>query len=250
MLKIFICEDEKVQRQAIEKIIRNYLMMMDIDAELELSTDNPTEILEWSTFEHHDYLFFLDIELNHKMNGVVLASRLRECYPESKIAFITSHQEMAFLSFFYKVEALDFIQKNNFDELKMSIADAINSTVNRLNKPSSVKKTCIFIRNNYTDIKLVIDDIMFFTTTSTPHKLKVHLLNRQLEFYSNIKDIPNYNDGFYRCHQSTVVNMDNIESVNKKTRTIQMVDGEICDVSVRYLKGLLIKLKEKQELLA
>lgn len=247
MLKIFICEDNPEQRESVERIVKNYLMMMDIDASLELSTNDPNDLLEWSTLEHHDYLFFLDIELNHEINGVVLASRLRECYPQAKIAFITSHTEMAFLSFFYKVEALDFIQKKNEDELKISIVDVINTTINRIKRVPPDNTESIFIRNNHTDIKLAIKDIMFFVTTTTAHKLSVHLLNRQLEFYSNIKDIPNYHDSFYRCHQSTVVNLANIESINSKTRTIKMIDGNTCDVSVRYLKGLINKFKEEKK---
>ena len=206
MLKIFICEDNKDQRQSIERIVKNYLMMVDLDARLELSTDLPNDILKWRTQEQHDYLFLLDIELNHEMNGIILASQLRESYPHAKIVFITSHTEMAFLSFLHKVEALD--------------------------------------------IKLVIDDILFFETTPVAHKLSVHLLNRQLEFYANIKDISAYNSAFYRCHQSTVVNINNIEVVNTKTKLIQMIDGQKCNVSVRYLKGLLFKLKEKQKTLS
>ena len=106
------------------------------------------------------------------------------------------------------------------------------------------------VSSNYTDIKLVIDDILFFETTPVAHKLSVHLLNRQLEFYANIKDISAYNSAFYRCHQSTVVNINNIEIVNTKKKLIQLIDGQKCNVSVRYLKGLLFKLKEKQKTLS
>lgn len=250
MLKIFICEDNKDQRQSIERIVKNYLMMVDLDARLELSTDLPNDILKWRTQEQHDYLFLLDIELNHEMNGIILASQLRESYPHAKIVFITSHTEMAFLSFLHKVEALDFIQKKSEEELKPKIIEVINTTVDRISKFSPDKREFILIRSNYTDIKLVIDDILFFETTPVAHKLSVHLLNGQLEFYANIKDISAYNSAFYRCHQSTVVNINNIEVVNTKTKLIQMIDGQKCNVSVRYLKGLLFKLKEKQKTLS
>ncbi|MCS5464614.1 LytTR family transcriptional regulator DNA-binding domain-containing protein [Enterococcus lactis] len=150
----------------------------------------------------------------------------------------------------HKVEALDFIQKKSEEELKPKIIEVINTTVDRISKFSPDKREFILIRSNYTDIKLVIDDILFFETTPVAHKLSVHLLNRQLEFYANIKDISAYNSAFYRCHQSTVVNINNIEVVNTKTKLIQMIDGQKCNVSVRYLKGLLFKLKEKQKTLS
>ena len=247
MLKIFICEDDNDQRATLATVVKNYLMMMDVDATLELSTHNPDDLLSWNTSENHDFLFFLDIELNHQTNGVVLASKLRNIYPHAKIVFITSHTEMAFLSFFYKVEALDFIQKTSYEELKLKVIDALNTTLARIKIPLPSQKEFILIRNNYTDIKLVVDDIMFFITTQTPHKINVHLINRQSEFYSSIKDISSYNDAFFRCHQSTVVNVNNIASVDRKNRTIHMIDGETCKVSVRYLKGLLDKLQQRKQ---
>ncbi|HFQ3632453.1 TPA: LytTR family DNA-binding domain-containing protein [Enterococcus faecium] len=55
-----------------------------------------------------------------------------------------------------------------------------------------------------------------------------------------IKEIESFSPSFYRCHQSFVVNVDNICSINKKERTILMSNGEKCLVSTRSLKKLLI----------
>lgn len=243
MLRIFVCEDDSCQRKSIERIVSNYLLMMDLDATLELSTGKPSDLLKWENTGCDDYLFFLDIELEDNMNGIVLASKLREQYINSKIVFISSHPEMAFLSFIYKVEALDFIQKCDHETLKIKIIDSINTTLERTAPLTSEIKDYLFIRNNYTDVKLAVNDIMFISTTPTAHKLCAHLINRQVEFYANIKDIPSYSSTFYRCHQSTVVNLDSIESINTKDRRIMLSNGEVCDVSVRYLKGLLKLLR-------
>ena len=56
------------------------------------------------------------------MKEIVLASHLRERYHQSKIVFITSHTELEFLSFFYKVETLDFIQKNCKEDMNVVFA--------------------------------------------------------------------------------------------------------------------------------
>jgi two-component system response regulator AgrA len=43
---------------------------------------------------------------------------------------------------------------------------------------------------------------------------------------------------FYRCHNSFVVNKDNIAEVDTKNREIRMINGETCYASSRFLGGL------------
>lgn len=68
--------------------------------------------------------------------------------------------------------------------------------------------------------------------------------NRQVEFYGKIKDMDKISQDFYRCHQSYVVNINNIREIKQKDREIIMNNGEVCYSSTRYLKGLL-KLMDK-----
>ena len=63
-------------------------------------------------------IFFLDVDLNHEMNGIALASKIREYQPRCFIIFVTTHSEMSFMTFSYKVEAMDYVIKDYFQEVK------------------------------------------------------------------------------------------------------------------------------------
>ena len=46
MLKIYICEDIEVQRDRIQQVIENIVLMEDLDMELSCVSEDPHEILE------------------------------------------------------------------------------------------------------------------------------------------------------------------------------------------------------------
>ena len=62
--------------------------------------------------------YFLDIQLEADMNGIKLGSEIRKHDPVGNIIFVTSHSELTYLTFVYKVAAMDFIFKDDPSELK------------------------------------------------------------------------------------------------------------------------------------
>lgn len=47
MLKIYVCEDDLNQREKITKIIKNYLLMQDLDVEFEWAGEDPEKLLDY-----------------------------------------------------------------------------------------------------------------------------------------------------------------------------------------------------------
>ena len=41
MLRIFICEDDTIQRKKLERIIQRYILIEELDMQLQLSTADP-----------------------------------------------------------------------------------------------------------------------------------------------------------------------------------------------------------------
>ena len=62
-------------------------------------------------------IYFLDIDLKTDMTGLTLAQEIRKYDPRGFIIFITTHSEMSYMTFIYKLEALDFILKDDPEEL-------------------------------------------------------------------------------------------------------------------------------------
>lgn len=244
MLKIYVCEDDDRQKAKIVKIIKNYLMMQDCDVAFEWAGTDPYILLSYLE-EHSDgpSLFFLDVDFKTEMNGISLGSEIRKRNFEARIVFITTHMELSYLTFLYKVEAMDYISKDDESMLATRISNCIDVAVERYLGQNSEKNDSILIQSEGVSIKLSMSEILFIESSTTPHRLLVHLDNRQVKYYGKIKDVEKLNPLFYRCHQSFVVNVNNIEEVDRKNRVIKMNNGEICYVSVRYLKSLLKRIE-------
>lgn len=240
MLKIFICEDNNETRRRIELVIKDVIMIENLDMKLELSVCDPESIIEYLQENEGTGLYFLDVDLRNKMNGIKLAESIREYDPRGFIVFVTSHAEMSYLTFQYKVEAMDYIIKDNYENVKNKIHQCILNA----NKKYSAKMTDLqknFVLNiSDKVISMEFDKILFFETSPTIHKVILHGIDRTIEFYSKMKDVEKkLDDRFYRCHRSYLINKDNIKEIDKNNRVIFMINGEECLASTRLIKGLL-----------
>lgn len=240
MLSIIVCEDNKEQRKRITKFIEDSIMIENLDMKIDLSTESPDEIIDYLKKNKISGLYFLDVDLNSDINGIKLAEMIREYDPRGFIVFVTTHAEMSYLTFIYKVEAMDYIIKDNPENIR----ERIHQCILNAHKKYSLKAT--ELQKNFTikvDDKIInieYNKILFFETSNIIHKILLHAVDRQIEFYAKMKDIESkLDDRFYRCHRSFLVNKDNIKEIDKNARVVHMINGQQCFVATRLLKGLL-----------
>lgn len=238
-MKIYICEDDPKQLDYMVEVINNYIMIEEKPMEIAVATDNPYEIIEKSKETEDVGCYFLDIQLQADINGIKLGSEIRKYDPIGNIIFVTSHSELTYLTFVYKVSAMDFIFKDDIGEMKSRIIDCLETSHARLkllSKESSVET--IELKRGSNSVYVQYDDVMFFESSSNSHRLIAHLDNRQIEFYGNLKEITQIDERFFRCHNSYVVNRHNIESIDSKERVVNFKNGELCYASVRNVKKI------------
>ena len=243
MIKVFICEDNKKQREKFTEAIENSIIIENFDMEVALSTENPDDIITYLKYNNVSGLYFLDVDLKSNINGIKLAELIREYDPRGFIVFVTTHAEMSYLTFIYKVEAMDYIIKDNYQ----NVNDRIHQCIINANKKYTSKATELQknfnIKAKDKIINVEYDKILFFETSTIIHKVILHAIDRQIEFYSNMKNIEEkLDDRFYRCHRSFLVNKDNIKEIDTNNKIIKMKNDEICEASTRLIKGLLKKL--------
>lgn len=240
MVKVFICEDNEMQRKAYKKIVENTIDIENLDMKLVVDTEKPEKIIEYVEDNKEVGLYFLDIELKgQKINGIQLADEIRKYDPLGFIVFITSHVEMSYLTFKHRIEAMDYIEKDNYDEIKNRIIECILDANNRYSSRKSNTKT-FRVKIGGKILNIEQERILFFESSSGAHKVVLHSIGRQLEFVGSLNDIEKeVDDNFYRCHKSYIVNKNNIKEVDIRNKTIHMIDGRECMVSHRKLKELI-----------
>jgi len=232
MLDIYICEDNEPQRAFTADYISDYCAIGGLDAAVALASHSPEEVLKhWN--RQNPALFFLDIDLKAEMNGIELAGRIREqSQPGQKvfIVFLTTHTEMTMLTFQYKVEALDFIAKDNPDNIKKKIGECIDIALRRHITNGNSKAVRLTVDDKILFVDM--DEIIYIETTHVRHKLRLHTKSRILEFNAELKGMEKQLDTrFIRCHKSFIINKEKIITINKKQNTATMLNNTPCPIS-------------------
>ena len=239
MLSIFVCEDHPAQRRAIVQIIQNTILMDELDMRLVLDTEDPYMVLETVRENQNTGIYFLDIDLNSSMNGLKLAQQIRLFDPRGFIIFITAHSELSYMTFQYRVEAMDFVLKDNPAEAKVKIRECLLNAMERYTLQTNKTHKVYTARVGGREISIDYDDIFFFETSGNIHKVILHAKDRQVEFSGTMKELAGaLDDNFVRCHRSFLVNKNNISEIDVKNRIIHFLNGETCLVSTRMMKGL------------
>lgn len=237
MLNIYICEDQSAFRQRLVQVIENLIMIEGFDMALSLDTDNPYQIIDACQISEQSGIYFLDVDLGQDINGIQLAEKIRQYDPRGYIVFVTTHAEMSYLTFKYKVEALDYIIKDDVEDLKKRVHQCllnVNQKYSKVGKQIQ-KNFCVKLPDR--QIVVAYDKILFFETSPTVHKVIMHAIDRQVEFYGKLTELESQLDErFVRCHRSFLVNKENIQEVDRQNKVIIMNNEQQCYYSSRGSK--------------
>ena len=239
MLDIFVCEDNEVQRRTIVQIIQNTVLIEELDMQLVLDAGDPYILLERVKTSQNTGIYFLDIDLGSNMNGLKLAQQIRLYDPRGFIIFVTAHCELSYMTFQYRVEAMDFVLKDNPAEAKVKLRECLLNAMERYTLQTNRTHKVYTIEINGRKISVDYDDILFFETSGNIHKLILHGKDRQIEFSGTMKELADtLGSDFVRCHRSFLVNKKNIKEVDAKNRILYFANGETCLISTRMMKEL------------
>lgn len=239
MLDIFVCEDNAAQRRTVVNIIQNTVLIEELDMQLTLDTGDPYMLLKKIKTSQNTGIYFLDIDLNSSMNGMKLAQQIRLYDPRGFIIFITAHSELSYMTFQYRVEAMDFVLKDNPAEAKVKLRECLLNAMERHTLQTNKTHKVYTLEIGGRKISVDYEDILFFETSSNIHKVILHAKDRQIEFFSTMKELTGTLDSsFVRCHRSFLVNKNNIKEIDVKKRIIYFTNGETCLMSTRMMKDL------------
>lgn len=161
MLNIFVCEDNDVQRRNIVEIIQNTVLIEELDMQLVLDAGDPYVLLEKVRTSQSTGVYFLDIDLSSNMNGMKLAQQIRLYDPRGFIIFITAHSELSYMTFQYRVEAMDFVLKDNPAEAKVKIRECLLNAMERYTLQTNKTHKVYTIQAGGRKISVDYNDIFF-----------------------------------------------------------------------------------------
>lgn len=244
-MKVVICEDTPQQQKMIHDRLKNYAMINHPSVEFVLVASNAEEVLKFLEQKNAD-CYFLDIELGAGSNGIQLANEIRKKDPLASIIFVTEYSGLLKLTFKYKIAALDYILKRIDRSFSDRLIGTFESSIQRYKQLGQTQSANFFqIKIGELIKNIPYENIYYFETSTTIHKIILSEKNGVYEFYGKLKDIEHIHPTFFRCHKSFIINLQHVVQINKKTMYAELVNGTQCPISVRALRNIQTKINER-----
>lgn len=231
-MNIVICEDNFNDKTKLERTVTKVLINNKLNSEIVLSTSDPIKILDYAQKNQQITLYFLDIMLQVKTDGLDVAAAIRKTDEISPIVLITNYSDKLSLTYEYRLKILDYIKKYDTENYETKITDCIMIVEQR---QRSGYTDCLNIQNYGNSFSIQYKNIYFIDTISGKHKMKIHTNSGLFEFYGKLKDVLNeLNPPFLQCHKSVIVNKNKIIGVDKSEKMIILSNGYKCPYSLKF----------------
>lgn len=223
MINIGICDDELHYRSKIKDMLKEILSSYPINYKVyEFSSGE--ELL--NNYPKDLDILIMDIQMK-LINGMDTARKIREFDENLELIFMTSFVE--FMQEGYEVKAYRYILKP-ISERKMSknILPCINEIMKKRNNYLTINV------KNYVD-RIKIDSIIYIET-ARPNILiytNDNMYTTKMNISKMEKVLSEY--GFFRCHNSYIINLKLVESMNSNT---VIVGGKNIPISKYRVKDL------------
>lgn len=228
MLRIAICDDDKILVTQIEEMLNRYLDKKMIDRYIEIFYDGASLERIYEKGDRFD-IIYLDIEMSGK-NGIEAAKSIRRLDRDVLLIYVSSY-ETYFMQLF-EVEPFRFIKKpikeTEFEEV-------IDFAYERI-----IEEDAYFeYKYNKTVGKVLIRKIMYFESCGS--RVHIVLKGKLYKFYKKLDDVEkeisvNYSIPFIRIHKSYLVNFQQIRKVGYTE--VETKDGRILNISDTYKKDV------------
>lgn len=244
MIPIYLCDDQISFLNEITKIVEKITVINEFNFYIKSFTQNPNIMLESLKFSPKQGIYFLDVDLgNNIMNGFELGEKIREIDPRGFIIYVTTHDELLLETFKYRLEALDYIIKDDVNNMWESLEGCLKAINQRLlQDPRDNRDYFAVQKGSYTNY-IPFEDIIYFETSTRKHVIALIAKEETIEFYDNLSDIERRLSGnFLRVHRSFLVNINHIKSFDYRGRRLLLNHNKSCDVSRNKIKELKLLL--------
>ena len=217
MIVVAICDDEEVYVESLAKELERYSR----EQNKEIKIVKFTKALHFldQTKDNYD-LIFLDIKMPH-VDGIEVAEEIRRRDDKVSIMFLTSYMQRAADG--YGVAAEAFIQKPiQYNRLKMELDKWYI-------KHMQVEEPYIVLQNNDGKYKIFIKSLKYIETSG--RNILVHTTQKNIKIAKSMKSMQKELEpmGFYKCHNSFLVNVRFVDYVNKTE--VGLISNEMLPVS-------------------
>ena len=233
MLPIYICEDEEPIRNAERIWLEKQILIENCDMEIVLCTGSPEELLERLGDERRQGIYFLDVELKGaSMDGFRLGQEIRKIDSRGFLIYVTAFRDLAFETFRYHLEALDYICKQDGEQMQAGLSRCLKVVAERVKRDQGEQQEYFTVKTLDVIRHIPLEEILYFATAGRTHRIELHARQERLDFIGSMQELEErLGERFIRVHRAYLVRGAQIAQVNLKTREVVLKNGERCPFS-------------------
>lgn len=260
MLAIIILEDNTAEREIIQQMIENRIQINPTpdayDAHIVLSTGDPHKVLTYIE-DHQDlnYLAFLDIDLKTSLDGIEVASRIKNIGILSQIVFVTADATALRLTIERHVEPLDYITK---DAALLEIQHRIYETVDTAYKRyrltmNSASQTSYFTYSKIHGFleRIPLAELYYISIQPKKYKsLRVYAKNKVFDCLGTLRDYEKKYPSLVPADRQSLINLDAVQTYDEKKGIVYFDQDLAHSVAVRRRRSIMLQLNARKNDLA
>lgn len=205
MITFAVCDDSPIHLESVSRMIKEAMVKKNAEHSV-LCYSEAESLLDYlNANDGNADIVFLDIKLSNQ-TGIEVAKTINMLYPRIKIIFMTAH--ITYARDIFDASPTYFLLKPILQQkLEAALETAINAANNEMDRIITInsKGQLYKLRLNLIEYAMSSGRIVTFFEEG-----------RKVIIYTKMDDIvPKLGEGFLRCHQSYIVNMDHIMSFDK-----------------------------------
>ena len=224
MIIIAICDDEKYFSHILKNMISTFMAQRGIEYSLDMFGSGIELLSYLSDHAVQTTVVFLDINMED-MDGIETATRIRKLSKDVYIVFVTAYIKYSLEG--YKVNAIRYLIKGDVN-FEKSLEECMNAILENMNY--GIQTVSFEFKDGKRDI--VIDNIIYIE--SNLHTLRFVMMSAPKEEYIMLATLNEVEEslkdfGLVRIHQSYLINLSHVKTVN--AQLVIMDNGDKLSVS-------------------
>ena len=233
MMKIHVCDDDKVFLEQVEQLLHDYTEQNLMSADISVSS-SAAEL--WDRLGQDGLLpdlLFLDIEIGD-CSGLDVAKEINVSWPSVQIAFLTNH--ISYATDVYDTNHFYYILK---DELASRLPHILKRFHDRNRKVviKTARKEWLFDMDQILYVERGRRSCEIVTADGKREKISV-------SFEQMVEQLSN--PYFLRCHNSFLINLSHLHSF--QSERIELDDGTLIPISRTYRNACKERFMKWQEI--
>lgn len=241
-MKVFISDDQEPQRLWLNDVITAELDALHFN--YELATEwQPADVLDAVKSSSGPNLYFLDIVLQREINGIQLASKIRDYDPDGFVVYVTIRDDMMPQTLSAMTTPTGFISKTNmFDKDKFipQVRQVLEVIKKRLTTLQRSTEPTLTIRSGALLLTLRLNDIVYCEKVHGLRTTRIVTDEQAYVVHKNLTTVKAQltNGHFFNDFQSYALNLEKVVTVDFNRGNVSMVNGDHLSFSRGTIKKL------------